>query len=53
MDDRLLSLLALASFAVLGWVAGYAYAFVSPAGGTLVGIVVGLVYAAWYWQSNY
>ena len=53
MDDRLLSLLAVASFAVLGWVAGYAYAFVGPEMGTLIGLGVGLAYAAWYWRSNY
>jgi hypothetical protein len=53
MDDRLLSLLAVASFAGLGWVAGYAYAFVAPDVGTLIGLAVGLAYAAWYRQSNY
>ncbi len=53
MDDRLIPLLAIGSFAVLGWVAGYAYAFVSPATGTLLGAGVGVAYAVWYWQENY
>jgi hypothetical protein len=53
MDDRLIPLLAIASFTALGWTAGFAYGWLSTAGGTLLGLGIGLAYAAWYWRSNY
>lgn len=53
MNDRWIPLLAIASFAAFGWVAGYSYAMVSTDVGTLLGVGVGVAYAAWYWQSDY
>lgn len=47
-DPRVVASIAIASFAVLGGFAGYAYYGIGWQVGTALGLAVGIVYGAWY-----